>query len=193
MAPTAHSTLPYGRRTAAARRPFRSALVALLAVCGMLLTLTAVASPAAAATTTPTATETYYARAVLSVLNSERSAHGLAPLRWNWRLRLSARWHNLAMARANQLSHQLPGELDFARRIDRAGYNWTYAGENIGWNSVMTKRGVVALEKIMYNERPPNDGHRQNILSRNYRNVGVDVYLDRVHHKVWLTTDFGRL
>ena len=96
------------------------------------------------------------------------------------------------MARANQLSHQLPGEADFTRRIDKAGYHWTYAGENIAWNSVMTKRGVVALEKLMYHEQPPNDGHRQNILSRHFRNVGVDVYIDRTHHKVWLTTDFAR-
>jgi uncharacterized protein YkwD len=43
----------------------------------------------------------------------------------------------------------------------------------------------------MYNETPPNDGHRLNILNTHYRNVGVDVYFDKVHHKLWLTTDFG--
>jgi uncharacterized protein YkwD len=44
----------------------------------------------------------------------------------------------------------------------------------------------------MYNEKAPNNGHRLNILSSKFRQVGVDVYLDRTHHKVWLTTDFGR-
>jgi len=195
MAPRARLTLPRARRSQRTRtaRPFLRVLVAALAAVGTFLSLAVVASPADAARLYRTTTELDYSHAVLRVLNAERAAHGLRPLRGDSRLRLSARWHNLAMARANTLSHQLPGELNFARRIDKAGYHWTYAGENIGWNSVMTKRGVVTLEKIMYQERPPNDGHRLNILSRNYRNVGVDVYLDRAHHKVWLTTDFGRL
>jgi uncharacterized protein YkwD len=164
----------------------------MLATVAMFVSLAAFAGPAAATTTQRTATELDYSRAVMHVLNAERAAHGLPALRGDHRLRLSARWHNLAMARANVLSHQLPGEIDFARRIDRAGYTWTVAGENIAWNSVMSKRGVVTLEKLMYHERPPNDGHRQNILNRHFRNVGVDVYIDRAHHKVWLTTDFGR-
>ena len=194
MAPRVPFALPHARRTG--RRAPRIApniLVAALAAMAMFLSLTALAGPASAATTRRTATELDYSRAVLHVLNAERHAHGLPALRGDHRLRLSARWHNLAMARANQLSHQLPGELDFTRRIDKAGYHWMIAGENIAWNSVISKRGVVTLEKLMYNERPPNDGHRLNILNRKFRNVGVDVYIDRAHHKVWLTTDFGRL
>jgi uncharacterized protein YkwD len=96
------------------------------------------------------------------------------------------------MARHNTMSHQLPGEAYFSSRISKAGYNWEYAGENIGWNSSITKRGVLTLEKIMYSEQAPNDGHRLNILDKHYRDVGVDVYVDKKHHKVWLTTDFGR-
>lgn len=191
MAPRARFALPRASQQAGGAP---HALLAALAAIALLLSLTAFAAPAsAAARTQRTATELDYGRAVLSLLNAERRAHHLPALRADHRLRLSARWHNLAMARSNQLSHQLPGEADFTRRIDKAGYHWSMAGENIAWNSVMTKRGVLTLEKLMYGERPPNDGHRQNILSRGYRNVGVDVYIDRTHHKVWLTTDFGRL
>src|SRR3954447_5370259 len=157
---------PGARTLGRVRRAPRILMVALTAV-AMCLSLTALAGPATAARTQRTATELDYSRAVMHVLNAERRAHGLPALRGDHRLRLSARWHNLAMARHNQLSHQLPGEAPFTRRIDAAGYHWTVAGENIAWNSVMTKRGVVALEKLMYHERPPNDGHRQNILSRN--------------------------
>jgi uncharacterized protein YkwD len=45
----------------------------------------------------------------------------------------------------------------------------------------------------MYDEKPPGDtGHRDNILSKNYTNVGIDVYFDNVNGKVWLTEDFGK-
>jgi uncharacterized protein YkwD len=132
-----------------------------------------------------------YASAVLSQLNAERRAHGLPALTMNSRLVASAHAHNLAMAAANTMSHQLPGELDFASRILRAGYNYRTAGENVGWNSLITQAGALYLETLMYNEVPPNDGHRRNILSTSYREIGVDIYFDNVHHKLWLTEDFG--
>ena len=43
----------------------------------------------------------------------------------------------------------------------------------------------------MYNEVAPYDGHRLNILNRHYRDVGIDIYMDAAHHKMWLTQDFG--
>ena len=168
----------------------KSKTLALLAA--LLVGFVVFAPSAGAALPARTATETRFGNAVLATLNAERRAHGLPALRLNAKLMLSARQHDVTMAHHNTLSHQLPGEAYFGTRITRAGYRWSYAGENIGWNSQMTQAGVVALEVAMYNERPPNDGHRLNILNRNYRDVGVDVYLDPAHHKIWLTTDFGR-
>ena len=131
------------------------------------------------------------ARAVLAQLNSERAAHGLRALRMDSRLVSSAHTHNLTMAAHNQMSHQLPGEAWFADRILAAGYPYVYAGENVGWNSVRTVAGALQLETMMYTERPPNDGHRQNILSPHYTQVGIDVYVDPGTGKIWLTEDFG--
>jgi uncharacterized protein YkwD len=133
------------------------------------------------------------ANAVLSQLNAERRAHGLPALVMHSRLVASAHAHNLAMAAANTMSHQLPGELNFASRILRAGYDYRTAGENVGWNSLMTQAGALYLETLMYNEVPPNDGHRRNILSTSYRHIGIDIYFDAAHHKLWLTEDFGSL
>jgi uncharacterized protein YkwD len=45
----------------------------------------------------------------------------------------------------------------------------------------------------MLGETPPNDGHRRNILSATFAVVGVDVYLDSTHGRLWLTEDFARL
>ena len=132
------------------------------------------------------------AMAVLSMLNSERAANRLPGLHMNGMLISSAHAHNLMMARYDTMSHQLPGEAFFGDRILAAGYNYQYAGENVGWNSDMTQQGALDLESIMYNETPPNDGHRQNILSPNFVDVGIDIYFDSVHRKLWLTEDFGK-
>lgn len=132
------------------------------------------------------------AQAVLNMLNNERGANHLPGLRMNGQLISSAHAHNLMMARYNTMSHQLPGEAYFGDRILAAGYNYQYAGENVGWNSQMTEQGALDLESIMYNETPPNDGHRQNILSPNFVDVGIDIYFDSVNQKLWLTEDFGK-
>lgn len=176
-------------------RPIRLRLLALALLVGLIAPLLAVASPAEAMKVTThsrTSVETNYAWAVRTLINSQRKAHQLAPLAMNWNLRVSARRHNMTMSRYNTMSHQLPSEKDFSRRMTVAGYKWSWAGENIAWNSAISKSGVLVLQKLMYNERPPNDGHRRNILNRNFREVGVDVYIDRPHNKIWLTTDFGR-
>jgi uncharacterized protein YkwD len=138
-----------------------------------------------------TAFERHVAHAVLHVLNAERRLHGERALRINRALCRSARRHDVAMARADRMSHQLRGEPPFTKRISRAGYKWRTAGENVAWNALVSRRGAIQLELLMYHEKPPNDGHRRNILDRQFRDVGVDIYVDAAHHKVWLTTDFG--
>jgi uncharacterized protein YkwD len=164
-------------------RPRRALIV--LALC--LLTLTSgLGAPASAATTAQV-----YANGVLALLNKERAANHLPALRMNTALKSSAHAHNVAMAKRNSLSHQLPGEAFFATRIGRAGYAYRYAGENIGYSSTLNHIGSEQIQLAMYHERPPNDGHRRNILSRSYKDVGIDVVLDTAHHRLWLTEDFG--
>ncbi len=133
-----------------------------------------------------------WADAVLSELNSERAKHGLRALKMNSKLVSAAHKHNLAMAKANTLSHQLKGEAALGSRASAAGYRWTAVGENVAYNGRRSQDGVLAVQKAMYNEKPPDDGHRKNILSKTYVDVGIDVISDSVHGKVWLVTDFGK-
>jgi Cysteine-rich secretory protein family len=44
----------------------------------------------------------------------------------------------------------------------------------------------------MINERPPDDGHRLNILSSKFTHIGIAVYRDG-SGTVWLTQDFSTL
>ena len=49
---------------------------------------------------------------------------------------------------------------------------------------------AVELTNLMLAEKPPDDGHRLNILSSSYAHVGIAVYYDS-HGTVWLTQDFS--
>ena len=181
---------PHGRSHRRSPR-LRALLLTALVALGMCVGIVGGATPAGASLPPVTTAENTIAWAIKKLIVTERALHGLPYIQMSTQLRLSARRHNLAMAKADTMSHQLPGEPWFGRREQLAGYWWSWAGENIGWNSDMTLGGVTLLQRLMYNEKPPNDGHRENILNTHYRQVGVDVYFDKVNHKVWLTTDFG--
>ena len=173
----------------AAARPFRRRQAGILAV--VLLSLTAGLFAAPARAQAATAAETSAAASVLRLLNAERAANHLPALGSSPGLISSARLHNLTMATADLLSHQLPGEAVFSTRIARAGVAWYSAAENIGWTTDRSTTGANGLQLSMYNEKAPNDGHRLNILSRSLRYVGIDVLIDARTGKLWLTEDFA--
>ncbi|GCE24396.1 CAP domain-containing protein [Dictyobacter kobayashii] len=131
------------------------------------------------------------AQAVFNLINQERAGAGLGPLQWSSQLVQSAHQHNMNMAAANQLSHQLPGEAYFADREKQAGVNWVAAAENIGVGYGDPTTAAVGLNQAMFGEQPPDDGHRRNILSTSCTMVGVDVLVDTQHSRVWLTEDFA--
>jgi uncharacterized protein YkwD len=150
------------------------------------------ATSAATTTVTKSALAKQYAASMLSLLNQERADHNLRPLAMEAHLLTSAYNHNTRQAAQNTMSHQLPGEPYFATRISNTGYQWSTVGENVAWNSDRTLAGVQYLQRTMYNEVAPNNGHRLNILSTQFTQIGIDVYFDNTHNKMWITQDFGR-
>lgn len=134
------------------------------------------------------------ASAVLAAINDSRSAHGLAAVSYNSLLVQSAHAHNVAMANANMMSHQVPGEPDLGARISATGKAWVDADENVGWCLENSTSAALMLHKIMMGEGPPPPGqtnHYSNILDPEMRTVGVDVIWDADHGKLWLTEDFA--
>jgi uncharacterized protein YkwD len=134
--------------------------------------------------------DTAIANSLFSMVNSERAANHLSALRWSSQLVSSAHGHNLAMVSTNTFSHQVPGEASLGARISATGLQWTWVGENIAWSSVTSTSAAESLEADMYNETPPDDGHRLNILSTSATMVGIDVVTDKTG-KMWITEDFG--
>jgi uncharacterized protein YkwD len=170
----------------------RRVVVAIAALFGVMTSLVVTAGPASATLPARTAYESSIAWAVKSLIVTERAGLGVHYVYMDSHLQLSARRHNVTMAAYNTMSHQLPGEPYFGTREIQAGYYWSYAGENIAWNSAISTSAALTLERMMFNEVAPYNGHRVNILNSNYWNVGVDVYIDNTHHKLWLTVDFGK-
>jgi uncharacterized protein YkwD len=133
---------------------------------------------------------------VLALINQARSAAGLPALTVTSGLDASSSAHNLRMAGGCGLSHQCQGEPALGARETAAGVGWTAAGENIGEGGPVADttaaiaQMAVGLTQSMLNEQPPDDGHRLNILSSTFTDIGIAVYRDG-SGTVWLTQDFS--
>ena len=141
---------------------------------------------------TPTSQAQQLARYVFGLINHDRVAMGLPAYSWSNALAGGAHLHNVRMMAYGQLSHQCPGEAGLGTRITNDGIAWRAAGENIGWSNYPNpQQGVLVNHQSMMAEKPPDDGHRQNILSTSFNLVGIDVLVD-AHQNVWLTEDFAQ-
>jgi uncharacterized protein YkwD len=153
-------------------------------------------SPTASAADSPGTSPATAATQVLALINQDRSAAGLPPLTITAGLDSSASAHNLTMAGGCGLSHQCPAEPDLGARETAAGVIWSACGENIGEGGPVANTGAaiaqmaVSLTQDMLNEKPPDDGHRRNILSSSYTHIGVAIHRDS-SGTVWLTQDFS--
>jgi uncharacterized protein YkwD len=133
---------------------------------------------------------------VLALINQARSAARLPALTITTGLGASSSAHNQRMAAGCGLSHQCPGEAALGARETAAGVHWTAAGENIGEGGPVADttdaiaQMAVGLTQSMLNEKPPDDGHRLNILSSTFTHIGIAVYRDS-SGTVWLTQDFS--
>jgi uncharacterized protein YkwD len=158
-------------------------------------TPTRTASPTASPSTTAPGASTA-AAAVLALINQARAAAALAPLTVTAGLETSSSAHNSVMAAGCGLSHQCPGEPALGARETAAGVSWSAAGENIGDGGPVANttaaitQMVVTLTQDMLNEKPPDDGHRLNILSTSFTHIGIAV-LRSSSGTVWLTQDFS--
>ncbi|HEX9354118.1 MAG TPA: CAP domain-containing protein [Streptosporangiaceae bacterium] len=133
---------------------------------------------------------------MLALINQARAQAGLPAYTISSGLDASAGRHNAVMAGGCGLSHQCWGEPDLGARETAAGVAWTAAGENIGEGGPVADTGAaiaqmaVGLTRSMLGEKPPDDGHRLNILSSAFTRVGIAVYRDR-SGTVWMTQDFS--
>jgi uncharacterized protein YkwD len=133
---------------------------------------------------------------LLAQINGLRAKHKLAAYTLLSGLNASAHKHNLQMMGTCGMSHQCPGEASLGDRISAEGVHWSACGENIGYSGPHpdTSSAIIGagegLTTAMYNEKPPDDGHRLNLLSTQFHHIGIDV-IRNSDGTVWLTQDFS--
>ena len=130
---------------------------------------------------------------VLAHINAARADEGLRTLRLDSNLSRASALHNQKMIDGCGLSHQCPGEKGLDRFGDQ-GVSFRTAGENIGFSSSGSSnsaqiRAANGLTDSMLAEKPPNDGHRKNLLNSSFTRIGLSVVRDS-KGVIWFTQDF---
>jgi uncharacterized protein YkwD len=143
---------------------------------------------------TPPPTGSTILNAVLADINEARTAAGLSALTIDANLSKASALHNQLMINGCGLSHQCPGEESIGPRFSAQGVQWTSAGENIGFGSSGSSDAAIiaaanGLTASMLAEKPPNDGHRKNLLSSSFKRIGLSVVRDS-SGKTWMVQDF---
>jgi uncharacterized protein YkwD len=102
----------------------------------------------------------------------DRAPAGLAALRVNQSLSTIARAHSYAMARKQILAH--------TPNLGSKVSGWTFLGENVGVGPSLRTLNVAFMRST---------AHRQNIMCRCYRQIGVGVVRDSRGY-YWVTHIF---
>jgi uncharacterized protein YkwD len=141
------------------------ALAAAAAACCTALTLS---SPARAATKPPVRTA---AQQMLDGLNAIRRAHGLRPFKLSAELSRAAIAHAESMATKGYFSHDSADGSSFDRRLAHyyAKANQCRLGENIIWASGGAGSGMLIRAWMA------SHGHRENILTPAFREIGIGI------------------
>ena len=118
--------------------------------------------------------------AMLVLLNHERTTRGLQALTLNTKARTVARAYSTEMFARGFFSHISPEGKNPFDRMRAAGISFDSAGENLALAPTL----ALAHEGLM-----KSPGHRANILSVNYRTVGIGI-INGGPYGLMVTQDF---
>jgi uncharacterized protein YkwD len=178
-------------------RRLRRLVVPALAACSLtaaVATPASAASPCAAGSREPAHMQESALRATtLCLLNAQRSAHGLRPLRLDARLSRASRRHSRDMAANRYFAHESRDGARFSARIARTGWmsgrsRWSI-GENLAWGS-----GTQATPRSIVSAWMHSAGHRANILNGGFHVIGIGAARHApvaASSGATYTTDFG--
>ena len=120
--------------------------------------------------------ELSYAEQIVNLVNEERAKAGLSALT------LDAEITAAANVRAKEIkqsfSHTRPDGKNFSTALQEQGVTFRGSGENIAW-------GQKTPEEVM-NGWMNSDGHRANILNKNFKNIGIGHYQDENGTNHWV-------
>lgn len=120
-----------------------------------------------------------YARQVVTLVNEERAKAGLPEVKLDMDITAAA---NVRAREIKQsFSHTRPDGSSFSTVLQQQGISYRGSGENIAW-------GQRTPEQVMEGWMN-SEGHRANILNKNFKNIGVGFYQENgVNYWVQLFT-----
>ncbi len=133
-------------------------------------------------------------RAVFSLHNRIRKERNIGSLCVHPALQKAARAHSEDMIRRDYFSHDDEGGRTFDARLksfgyDPKGYRYYLVGENIAFGS-----GSYGEPENIMDSWMKSDGHRRNILKKEFREIGVGAYTGTYKYTegvTMYTADFG--
>lgn len=114
---------------------------------------------------------------VIKLVNAERSKRGLQTLSTNWQLSRVARYKSQDMATKGYFSHTSPTYGSPFKMMESFGIKFSAAGENIAY-------GQKTPQEVM-NGWMNSPGHRSNILSATYNQIGVGYAVNKNGVPYW--------
>jgi uncharacterized protein YkwD len=150
----------------------RRAPLLLVALAFGISTLGLLANPAPVGAWSANTFSSAAERELVALTNQARAAAGRRSLRVDSTLTAIARWRSKDMISRGYFSHQIPGGGTVFDVMQRKGYCFKLAGENIGWNSYPDDIATQAVQKQFMS----SSGHRRNILGSAWDVVGIGAY-----------------
>lgn len=114
-------------------------------------------------------------REVIKLTNAERTKRGLKPLKSNRKLHEAAEMHSEYMLENRYLGHYGPSGSEPWDRTELVGYSSRGVGENVFHYPYKHKRPDRRTARLLVKGWMESSGHRKNILSREFKDIGVAV------------------
>jgi uncharacterized protein YkwD len=132
-------------------------------------------------------------QATLCLLNDERAGAGLAPVAPAAGLTQPSLAYSAQMVARSFFAHVSPDGRSLTDRLAAAGYisaaaDWT-VGENLAWG-----QGPLATPRSVVLAWMASPGHRANVLTREFEEIGIGIVLGTPGDPSWgatYTTDYG--
>jgi uncharacterized YkwD family protein len=114
---------------------------------------------------------------VIRLVNVERTKRGLSALKTNWQVSRIARYKSKDMADLNYFSHYSKTYGSPFDMLENFGVKFSAAGENIASGQTTPSQVVTAWMN--------SPGHRSNILSLSYTQIGVGLAKNKYGKTYW--------
>jgi uncharacterized protein YkwD len=131
---------------------------------------------------------------LINQINAHRHAYGLTALSLDPLAEQAAQLQAQYMETNGTMRHEdsdgrspMERYLDLGGRASLYGENVAYYGDSFTETDAVWQ-AVLKLDSMMMAERPPSDGHRENILSPAYRGIGIGVAIGP--NGIYIAEDF---